>query len=120
MKSIYLPEKKLNEIISRMKYENSLPIRVSNATGLRLNDVLAIPLVQIIKTNRITIKEQKTGKSRRVYIPLQLWREMKENSKWCWVFPHRLKPFKHRTRQAVYLDFKLACERSGSERSDAP
>jgi len=113
MKSNYISPQKLNDVIMCMKYENGLAIRVSNATGLRISDVLAIPYVQIYKSNKITIREKKTAKSRRVYIPLGLWREMKGNANRGWVFPHRLKAYKHRTREAVYIDFKKACRRSG-------
>jgi len=113
MKSNFISAEKLNDVILRMKYENGLAIRVCNATGLRLSDVLALPYAKIYASNKITVREQKTGKARRIYIPKGLQREMTANAKHYWVFPHRTKADRHRTRQAVYVDFKQACKRSG-------
>jgi len=113
MKSVYISPDLLNGVVSRMKYENGLAIRVCFATGLRLSDVLGIKYSQISASNKITVRESKTDKSRRVYIPVELHREMVQNAKHFWAFPHRTKTDRPRTRQAVYMDFKQACERSG-------
>jgi integrase len=113
MKSIYLSEQKLKDVISCMNYQNGLAIRVCNATGLRLSDVLAIRYAQLIKTNRITVREQKTGKSRRLYVPVRLQRELLYNAKGIYCFPHRRDMGRPPTRQAVYMDFKKACRRLG-------
>jgi len=113
MTSSYISPDLLNEVVSRMKYENGLAVRVCFATGLRLSDVLAIKYGQISASNRISVRETKTGKARRVYIPVGLQREMTGNAKHWWAFPHRTKTDRPRTRQAVYMDFKQACVRSG-------
>jgi hypothetical protein len=111
MRSIYVSEQKLKELISCMNYENALAIRVSNATGLRISDVLGITYASLLRGNKITVRESKTGKSRRVYVPVRLRWELMHNSIGTYCFPHKRDKSRHRTRQAVYMEFKKACDR---------
>lgn len=85
---------------------NRLALRVSLATGLRIGDVLSLMRVRLAP--RMTVKEQKTGKSRRVYIPAALLEEMQAHAGRYWVFEGRTDPRRHRTRQAVYKDLARA------------
>lgn len=87
---------------------NRLALRVSLATGLRIGDVLSLMRVRLAP--RMTVKEQKTGKSRRVYIPAALLEEMQAQAGRYWVFEGRTDPRKHRTRQAVYKDLARAAK----------
>lgn len=98
--------------------ENRLIVRVCMHTGLRISDVLELKTAQLKR--RMTIKERKTGKTRRVTFPAELYNEMLSNAGKLWVFEGRTDWHKHRTRQTVYKDIKRAAaffQRSGAVRS---
>lgn len=86
---------------------NRLAIETSLATGLRIGDVLQLRTEQLRK-ERFTIKEQKTGKSRRVRLPNDLRDDLLRQAGRFYVFEHRLDQRKHRTRQAVWKDLHRA------------
>ena len=108
-RSDYIPEESFEILLKALMPENRLALQVSLATGLRIDDVLHIKTSQAEK-ERFTIKEMKTGKSRRIRIPKRLREEMLRISGRYYVFEHRTDPKKTRTRQAVYKDLKRACE----------
>lgn len=56
---------------------------------------------------RVTVKERKTGKGKRITIPAQLLRSIKAQAGEVWAFPGR-DPEKPKTRQAVWKDVKRA------------
>lgn len=56
---------------------------------------------------RVTVKERKTGKGKRITIPAQLLRAIKAQAGEVWAFPGR-DPEKPKTRQAVWKDVKRA------------
>lgn len=87
---------------------NRLALITSACTGLRIDDVLSLR-TQDIKKDRFTIKEMKTGKTRRVRLDRKLRDKLFAQAGRFFVFEHRLDPRKHRTRQAVYKDLKRAC-----------
>lgn len=96
-------------ILAAMLPENRLAVEVSEATGLRIDDVLSLKTEQIAKSNRPTVQDSKTGKRHRIYVPVELQRRMLQQAGVVWVWPHRLEPLaKHRTRQAVYKDMVQA------------
>lgn len=84
---------------------NRLALEISIATGLRISDVLALP-ADI--RQRPTVKDQKTGKSHRVYFPDALYARMQAQKGSDFIFPSRCNRRKHRTRQAVWADLKRA------------
>lgn len=86
---------------------NRLALQVCISTGLRLGDVLALP-TSVLSRARFTVREQKTGKARRVRLPQQLAAELKTIAGSYYIFPGRYSPETHRTRQAVYKDLKRA------------
>ncbi len=106
MTSTYLDPESLQQLLRLLMPANNLVCRLSLVTGLRIGDVLQLKTSQIQK-QRFTIHEEKTGKSRRIYIPKKLWVILKKNAGSYWVFPGR-DPKKHRTRQAVWADVKRA------------
>ena len=111
MRSDYAPQGIFDKILAALMPENELAIRVSIATGLRIGDVLALKPEHVKPTKtRFTIKEQKTGKSRLVYIPKSLREQCFENSGRFWVFEGRTDPTKHRTRQAVFKDIRRSAK----------
>ena len=100
------------KVIDRLLLEpNRLILRLSYATGLRISDILSIEQKNFKQD--MTVKEQKTGKSKRIHIPIKLFREI-ERYRFSsvggkkYLFPHRLDENKHRTRQVVWWDIKRA------------
>lgn len=85
-----------------------LACKIAAQTGLRIDDVLSLR-IEKLKT-RLTVLEKKTSNKRRVFIGKKLLREIFEflgTRKSGFLFPHRTKPEKHRTRQAVFKDLKI-------------
>ena len=106
MTTAYIDKVALSHVLSALMPANALACRVSLETGLRIGDVLQLRPEQI-KKQQFTIREMKTGKSRRVYLSKKLWLDLRAHSGDYWVFPGR-DPHKHRTRQAVWADVKRA------------
>lgn len=76
------------------------------ATGLRVSDVLELRTAQLKR--RQTVRESKTGKTRRIQWPAALYNEMAQQAGRYWVFEGRCDPRKHRSRQAVWRDIQRA------------
>jgi len=95
-------------ILVAMMPVNALVLRTARATGLRISDVLQLKTEQLRSGSRFTIKEQKTGKRKRVYIPADLRLRLLRIAGRVWVFEHRTDWRKHRTRQAVNKDMARA------------
>ena len=96
----------MGHILAAMMPTNALVVRACMKTGLRVSDVLSLKTVQL--KPRQTVREQKTGKSRRVVWGQELYTQMLEQAGRIWVFESRTDPKRHRTRQAVYKDIKRA------------
>ena len=109
MKSQYLNKPELEHILASLMPENRLALEVSLATGLRIGDVLALKTQKILK-QRFTIKEEKTGKTRNVYLPAELWERCKAIAGRHYVFEHRYTANDHRTRQAVFKDLQRSAK----------
>lgn len=107
MRSQWVPDATMEHILAALTPENRLACEVSLATGLRIGDVLSLKPDQV-RRQRFTIKEQKTGKPRRVYLPLSIVEALLRQAGRFWVFEGRTDPKKHRTRQAVFKDLRRA------------
>jgi integrase len=83
-------------------------MEISLATGLRIGDVLALrsDAVRGAKDGRLTVRESKTGKTRRIRLPGELHRRAISMAGKAYVFEGRTDWRKPRTRQAVYKDLK--------------
>ena len=108
MRSGWLSCDELSHVLAALTPANRLACEVAMATGLRIGDVLSLTPQQLSHGRRITVKEQKTGKARKVYIPAQLHERMIAQSGRHWVFEGRSDARKHRTRQAVWYDVRRA------------
>ena len=97
MRADYVAEEEMQHLLAALMPQNRLALEVSMATGLRIGDVLAMQVQKVreSKDGRLTVRESKTGKTRRVRLPV----ELREG---------RLDPERHRTRQAVYKDLARA------------
>lgn len=107
MRSEWVPKGEVEHILAALMPENRLACEVSLATGLRINDVLSLKSEKL-KSQRFTIREEKTGKTRNVFLPVDLWRRCLSCSGQVYVFEGRLSGNVHRTRQAVFKDLKRA------------
>lgn len=105
MTTTYIDGDQLELVLALLTPPNRLACQLAIHTGLRISDVLHIQTAQL--RSRMTIREAKTGKSRRVTIPAKLLRELQSQAGETWVFPGR-DPAKPRTRQAVWADVKRA------------
>ena len=85
--------------------QNRLIMQLALHTGLRVGDVVNLHSDQL--KPRVTVKERKTGKGKRITIPAQLLRAIKAQAGEVWAFPGR-DPEKPKTRQAVWKDVKRA------------
>ena len=109
MRADYCSSSALETILVALMPPNRLAILVSLTTGLRIGDVLSMK-TEALRKERFTIKEEKTGKTRRVRLGNELRDELFAQAGRFYVFEHRTDPKKHRSRQAVYKDLARACE----------
>lgn len=108
MRSDWVSDDVMGLILAAMMPDNRRAVQLSLATGLRISDALSIPTEKLRASARPYVRDSKTGKSHRVYVPAALRAELLANSGPVWVFPGRLDRSKHRTRQAVYKDMLQA------------
>lgn len=107
MRTDYILTEQLSHVYAALMPQNRLICQIMEVTGLRISDVVEMRAADF--RQRMTIREKKTGKARRVYIPSGLFRACLEQSGDDWVFPGA-KPGKHKTRQAVWKDVKRAAK----------
>lgn len=107
MRTEYIEGQELELVLALLMEQNRLICELALQTGLRIGDVVSLPADKLIQ--RPTIKEKKTGKSRRIYIPEDLLRRIKAQSDGVWAFPGA-KEGQHKTRQAVWADIKRAAK----------
>lgn len=119
MRSEWTPKGEIVHILAALQPENRLACEVSLATGLRINDVLNLKPSQVAK-GRFTIREEKTGKTRRVYLPKELRDRCVQNSGQHFVFEGRLNGRQHRTRQAVFKDLRRVAVLFGTKKHISP
>lgn len=106
LRTTYATRAQMGHILAALMPVNRTIVRLCMATGLRVSDVLQLRTSDLKR--RQTIRESKTGKTRRIQWPAALFDEMQQGAGRYWVFECRTDPRKHRTRQAVYKDIKRA------------
>ena len=106
MRTTYANRQQLGHILAALMPENRLVMQLCIASGLRVSDVLELRTADLKR--RQTVRQKKTGKTRRVQWPAALYEQMERQAGQCWVFESRTDPKKHRTRQAVWKDVKRA------------
>lgn len=107
MKSDYLFREEFGHVLAALTVPNRLALEVSLATGLRIGDVLSLRSDRLAQ--RMTVRESKTGKTKRVRFPTELLERLQKQAGKYMVFEGRIDPKRPRTRQAVYKDIKRAC-----------
>lgn len=106
MRSDYIFSGELQHVLAALTPPNRIACELSLATGLRIGDCLNMRTHKLAE--RVTVRELKTGKTRRVYIPAELLERMRQISGKIFVFEHRTNQAKHRSTSAVYKDIKRA------------
>lgn len=104
----YLKPDEIDLALRLLTRPNRLAMKLCIATGLRISDALGLRTDQL--KGRVTIRERKTGKSRRVTIPAKLLEELRQSAGAVYVWPNAKDPNRHRTRQAVWKDVKRAAK----------
>lgn len=102
----WIDKEMMGHLLAALTPANRLVMEVCMATGLRLGDVLEMrtDMLRARKNRKLTVRQQKTGKNRRVTIPLSLYDQMLSQAGRLYVFEGRNDYRKHRTRQAVWND----------------
>lgn len=106
----------MSHILAALTLENRLAILCSIYTGLRIGDVLDLRTERVRNAAaaahgggiRLTVRESKTGKNRRVGLPAGLVDDLLAIAGKIYIFESRTDRRRHRTRQAVYKDIKRA------------
>ena len=98
----YMERDEFEHILAALTPENRLACEVSACTGLRIGAVLNLRSERL--QERMTVRELKTGKTKRIRLPAALLDRLVAISGKVYVFEGRLDYRKHRTRQAVYKD----------------
>lgn len=107
MKTEYLLNREVDNVLAALTHSNALIMRVALHTGLRVSDVLALKTEQL--KPRFWVTEKKTGKHRQIGLPEPLLSDIKEQAGQIWAFPGR-QPGKPKTRQSVWKDVKRAAK----------
>lgn len=107
VQSKWVTPRQIEAILEALTPQNRLACKVSLITGLRINDCLNLKTEQIQK-GRFTVREQKTGKTRRITLPKGLQEEVLRSAGTIYAFENRLNGRRPRTRQAVFKDLKRA------------
>ncbi len=107
MRTEYLLNKEVDEVLAMLMPDNARVMRVALHTGLRVGDVLSLKTAQLAPHFWVT--ESKTGKRKQIGLPEPLLSDLKNNAGSLWVFPGK-DPEKHRTRQTVWKDVKRAAK----------
>lgn len=108
MVRVYAIDKaKQEQFRSRLDYKYRLIYEIGVATGLRVTDIVGMKK-KILLTREPTIRERKTNKSNRIYIPKKLRAELMQYSAGHkeYIFESNSSKEGHVTRQAVWKHFK--------------
>lgn len=110
LRTDYIHRQEMLHILAALMPANRLALEISLATGLRIGDVLQLrsDALRTAVGRRLTVRELKTGKRRRVTLPVELYNRALSMAGKVYVFQHRLDYRKPRTRQAVFKDMKRA------------
>src|SRR5699024_5754865 len=110
MRSEWVDERTLDLVLAAMMPGNALAVEVSCATGLRIDDVLALKTDTVRRTARPYVRDSKTGKTHRIYLPAELRARMLAQAGRVYIWEHRTDWTRHKTRQADYKDMRTAAE----------
>lgn len=116
MRSAWIDGDTMALVLAAMMPDNALAVECSLYTGLRIDDVLSLKTEVVQRTARPYVRDSKTGKTHRIYLPNELRARMLAIAGKVYVWEHRTDWTRHKTRQAVYKDMRQAAavyERNG-------
>ena len=116
-RTTYANGAQMAHVLAALMPTNALVVKLCMQTGLRISDVLELRSCELKR--RQTVRESKTGKTRRIQWPAGLYEQMQEQAGKYWVFEGRTDRKKHRQRQTVWKDIKRAekvFKRSGARK----
>ena len=119
MRSEWAPKGEIVHLLAALTPENRLACEISLHTGLRINDVLALK-TSGVKKQRFTVREEKTGKTKKIRLPKDLVERCVACSGQHYVFEGRTNGRTHRTRQAVFKDLKKTAKLFGVKDNITP
>jgi integrase len=112
----WVNEQSMWHILAALTADNRRVMWVALCSGLRISDVLNIKTAQLIGKKgdfehgiKVSVRESKTGQTRRFWLPRELRLELLQSAGKLYVFPGRTCQNRHRTRQAVEKDLHRAC-----------
>lgn len=108
MRSDWVGTDDIGHVLALLMPTNRLVMEVALHTGLRVGDVLALRSERLAQ--RMTVKEEKTGKSRRISFSRGLYERLRAQAGKIYVFEGRRSQEVHRTRQAVWADISRAAK----------
>lgn len=107
MKSDYLKPDNYGKLFVFMGYENTLVLRVSLETGMRIGDILKLT-PRDLRGRTLYYTAEKTGKRGKAVVSQGLANRLREVSGEKYIFPKRGDADDHRRRQTVWKDVKRA------------
>lgn len=112
MRADYIKSEYMGHLLAALMEQNRIACEVSLASGLRIGDVLSLKARDLPEGDetRFSVRESKTGKLKRVRLPVALLDELRAIAGKIYVFEARSDYRRHRTRQAVYKDIKRAAK----------
>lgn len=119
MTADYIDEKNADRLLALLQPKNALVCKLCIETGLRIGDAVAIESKKL-KSQRVFVKEQKTGKTRRIYIKKGLFLALLAQKGRIFVFESPTDATRHLTRQAVWTDVKKCAHALGIEKNVSP
>lgn len=112
----WVNEQSMSHILAALMPANRRVMWVALISGLRISDVLGIKTAQIVGKRgdidagcKVSVRELKTGQTRRFWLPRELRLELLQHAGKLYVWPNRVCQSAHRTRQAVEKDMHRAC-----------
>ncbi len=114
---MYLEEEQILKLMDKLKNPHNLIFEIGLTTGLRISDIVALEK-DILQIKEPTIREKKTGKSKRIYINKKLKAKLLEYSKnnKKYIFETN-SGSGHITRQAVHKAFKKASKKASIKKN---
>lgn len=109
VKADYMKPENYNKLFVFMTYENTLVLRVSLETGLRIGDILKLR-PDDLRGRTITYTAEKTGKRGKAVVTQDLANRLRKVAGESYIFPKRGSAEGHRSRQTVWKDVKRAAE----------
>lgn len=109
MKADYIEPQALEVLLSTMREENALAVRVSLETGLRIGDVLSLRRDAVEKSEHFSVIEAKTGKPKDIRLTARTRSAilaLSDGSEWAFPSPQKLG--QPRRRQTIWRDIKRA------------